>query len=164
MKKFIDEIPNFPIEGINFKDMSPLIADHWPHMIGHIATHCWMQQYKPDYFVGIESRGFIFAAGLATKLDKGIIMCRKPGKLPPPFISQKYITEYSEDELQIKKGSGKVVIVDDVLATGGTLKATNELCEKAGYEVIDNIVLMDLQNVPRVEGFDINVKSVIQYD
>lgn len=164
MKKFINEIPNFPIEGINFKDMSPLIADHWPHMIGHIATHCWMQQYKPDYFVGIESRGFIFAAGLATKLDKGIIMCRKPGKLPPPFISQKYITEYSEDELQIKEGSGKVVIVDDVLATGGTLKATNELCKKAGYEVIDNIVLMDLQNVPRVEGFDIKVKSVMQYE
>jgi len=74
-----------------------------------------------------------------------------------------YTTEYSIDKLQIKPGKGKVIIVDDVLATGGTLKATNELCQKAGYEIIDNIVLIDLQYIPR-EGFDIGVKSFIQYE
>ncbi len=160
MKKYIKEIPNFPSTGINFKDMSPLIADHWPSTISVLAL---LVPHDIDYLVGIESRGFLLASGLATKLDKGIIMCRKPGKLPPPHIQQKYTTEYSVDELQIKPGNGRVVIVDDVLATGGTLKATNELCRKAGYEVIDNIVLIDLQYIPR-EGFDIDVKSFIQYE
>ena len=163
MKKYIKEIPDFPDKGINFKDMSPLIADNWPNTIGHLATYVWTKQYDVDYFVGIESRGFLLASGLATKLDKGIIMCRKPGKLPPPYVEQEYTTEYSIDKLQIKPGKGKVIIVDDVLATGGTLKATNELCQKAGYEIIDNIVLIDLQYIPR-EGFDIGVKSFIQYE
>ena len=154
MKKYIKEIPNFPSNGINFKDMSPLIANNWPTMIGHLATYVWSKQYDVDYFIGIESRGFLLASGLATKLDKGIIMCRKPGKLPPPYVEQKYTTEYSTDKLQIKSGKGKVIIVDDVLATGGTLKATNELCKKAGYEVIDNIVSKDeLKNRIIFDGY-----------
>ena len=131
-KKYIQNIPDFPTEGINFKDMSPLIANHWPTVIGQLATYIWTKQYDIDYFVGIESRGFLLASGLATKLNKGIIMCRKPGKLPPPYIKQQYTTEYSEDELQIKP-------------------------------VVDNIVLINLQYIPR-EKFNYNIKSFIQYE
>jgi adenine phosphoribosyltransferase len=98
-------------------------------------------------------------------------MARKKGKLPPPTIDVQYNTEYSMDYISIKKGSGKIVIVDDVLATGGTLMAVNQVCEEAGYDVIDNLVLIDLKYVPRVvknwpqnnKDFDLEVKSLIQY-
>ena len=99
-------------------------------------------------------------------------MCRKAGKLPKPTANYSYQTEYSSDELSMHFGSGTVVIVDDVLATGGTLQATNYLAEFAGYEVIDNLVLIDLLYVPRVtttmtdgsKEFDLEVKSLIQYE
>ena len=99
-------------------------------------------------------------------------MCRKAGKLPPTVFSHSYSTEYSEDTLQIKQGNGTAVIIDDVLATGGTLQATNYLAGIAGYDVIDNLVLIDLKYVPRtfttmVDGakeFDLEVKSLIQYE
>ena len=94
----------------------------------------------------------------------GVVMCRKAGKLPPPTASHKYKTEYSEDELEMKIGAGTVVVVDDVLATGGTLQAVNDLCQTAGYTVIDNMVLIDLQYVPKVDNFDLEVKSLIQYE
>ena len=99
-------------------------------------------------------------------------MCRKAGKLPPTVFSHSYSTEYSEDTLQIKQGNGTAVIVDDVLATGGTLQATNYLAGIAGYDVIDNLVLIDLLDIPRVitilsdgaKEFDLEVKSLIQYE
>ena len=118
----------------------------------------------PDYWIGIDARGFIFASALSIKCGGGVVMCRKAGKLPPTVFSHSYKTEYSEDTIQIKQGSGTAVIVDDVLATGGTLKATNYLVKTAGYDVIDNLVLIDLQYVPRVEQFDLKVKSLIQYE
>ena len=90
-------------------------------------------------------------------------MCRKRGKLPGPTVSYKYKTEYSTDELEMKSGNGKVIIVDDVLATGGTLQTVNNLCRAAGYLVIDKLVLIDLQYVPRVAWFTSEVKSLIQY-
>ena len=161
IKSLINNVQNFPSKGINFKDISPLISDHWPTVITEMGK--LISKTQIDYFVGIESRGFLFASGLVTHFNKGIIMCRKPGKLPPPYISQTYTTEYSKDELNIKQGSGKVIIVDDVLATGGTIQATNKLCKKAGYEIIDNIVLIDLLMVPRIDNFKTKVKSLIQY-
>ena len=99
-------------------------------------------------------------------------MCRKKGKLPPPTIDEVYDTEYSRDWLSIKEGSGTTVIVDDVLATGGTLKAVNSLTKKAGYDVIDNLVLIDLLYVTRIittmvdgaKELDLEVKSLIQYE
>ena len=97
-------------------------------------------------------------------------MCRKEGKLPPTVHSYSYKTEYSEDTLQIKQGDGKVVIVDDVLATGGTMLATNYLCKTAGYDVVDHLVLIDLKYIPLTEQsthlgkFDLEVKSLIQYE
>jgi adenine phosphoribosyltransferase len=91
-------------------------------------------------------------------------MCRKAGKLPPTVFSHSYGTEYSEDTIQIKQGSGTVVVVDDVLATGGTLQAVNYLSKTAGYDVIDNLVLIDLLYVTKIKTFDLEVKSLIQYD
>jgi adenine phosphoribosyltransferase len=99
-------------------------------------------------------------------------MCRKAGKLPPPTARHEYKTEYSEDVLEMKIGTGSVVVVDDVLATGGTLQAVNDLCQTAGYTVIDNLVFIDLLYVQRtfnmmVDGakeFDLEVKSLIQYE
>ena len=164
LRNYIKNIPDFPIKGINFKDISPLIANHWSSVLSDMSALISKKSVQADYFIGVESPGFLFASGLAAHCNKGVIMCRKPGKLPPPYVNQSYITEYSKDELYIKEGSGKVIIVDDVLATGGTIQATNKLCKKAGYEVIDNIVLIDLLSVPRVEDFDIKVKSLIQYE
>jgi adenine phosphoribosyltransferase len=118
----------------------------------------------PDYWVGIDARGFIFASALSVYFGGGVVMCRKKGKLPPPVTSYKYKTEYSEDTLEIKDGSETAVVVDDVLATGGTLQAVNNLATLAGYEVINNLVLIDLKYVPRTKTFDLDVKSLIQYE
>mgnify|MGYP006242328379 FL=1 len=91
-------------------------------------------------------------------------MCRKEGKLPPPTRTLGYDTEYSKDVLELKEGSGEVVIVDDVLATGGTIQTVNKLVEKAGYNVVGNIVLIDLRYVPRIDNFDLTVRSVVEYE
>jgi adenine phosphoribosyltransferase len=127
---------------------------------------------QPDCWIGIDARGFIFASALSIYFGGGIVMCRKGGKLPPTVFSHSYGTEYSEDTIQIKRGSGTAVIVDDVLATGGTLQAANYLAGTAGYDVIDNLVLIDLLYVTRVittvgdgaKEFDLEVKSLIQYE
>ncbi len=91
-------------------------------------------------------------------------MCRKAGKLPPPVTRKRYQLEYGTEWIEMKEGTGTAVIVDDVFATGGTLQATNNLAKMVGYDVIDNLVLIDLQYVPRVEIFDLEVKSLIQYE
>jgi len=161
-KDYITEVPDFPIKGVNFKDMSPLLADGIKFE-GAVADMGRLVK-NPDYWVGIDARGFIYASALSIMFGGGVVMCRKAGKLPPPTASHKYKTEYSEDELEMKIGAGTVVVVDDVLATGGTLQAVNDLCQTAGYTVIDNMVLIDLQYVPKVDNFDLEVKSLIQYE
>ena len=162
-KDYITEVPDFPIEGVNFKDISPLLAEQ------EVFEKCidkmgWLVSKIPDYWIGIDARGFIFASALSVMHGGGLVMCRKEGKLPPTVFSHSYSTEYSEDTIQIKQGSGTAVIVDDVLATGGTLQATNHLAKSAGYDVRGNLVLIDLKYVPRVEDFNLEVRSLIQYD
>ena len=108
----------------------------------------------------------MFASGLATYFGGGIICARKKGKTPGDKVSIDYGLEYGSATLEMQKvgmGGGEVVIVDDVLATGGTLKATNELAEKAGYSIVGNLVLIDLKYVPRVDDFDLDVRSVVSY-
>ena len=163
-KDFITEVPHFPSVGVNFKDISPLLADQETFRSALVDMGGYFDDNLPDYWVGVDSRGFLFAGGLASYFGGGVVMCRKKGKLPPPTLTKEYELEYGNSTLEMQYGNGKVVIVDDVLATGGTLNATNELATSAGYEVVGNLVLVDLKYVPRVEDFNLNVRSVIQYD
>ena len=169
-KDYITEVPDFPVQGVNFKDISPLLADE--EAFDNCIEDMGEMVEIPDYWIGIDARGFLFASALSIYFGGGIVMCRKAGKLPPTIFSHSYKTEYIEDTIQIKQGSGTAVIVDDVIATGGTLQATNYLAGTAGYDVIDNLVLIDLKYVPRVstimtdgsKEFDLDVKSLIQYE
>ena len=172
-KKYINEVQDFPKEGISFKDISPLLSYRAVFKkvideMGNLVAQTWVD--VPNYWVGIESRGFLFATALSYAFGGGVVMCRKANKLPPTVLSYSYKTEYSEDTLQIKQGNGKVVIVDDVLATGGTMLATNYLCKTAGYDVVDHLVLIDLKYIPLTEQsthlgkFNLEVKSLIQYE
>ena len=167
-KNFITEIPDFPIEGVNFKDLSPLIANE--QAFRSAVADMGRRVRNPKYWIGIDSRGFIFASALSLLFGGGVVCARKEGKTPGNKVSVSYDLEYGSVTLEMKamnghyqKGEGEVVIVDDILATGGTLKATNELAEKAGYSVVGNLVLVDLQYVPRVDNFNLEVKSVIKY-
>ena len=155
-KEYINEVPDFPKPGVSFKDISPLLKS-----IRFLEAISEMKKLvpNPQYWVGIDSRGFIFASALSNTFG-GLIMCRKKGKLPPPVISQEYSLEYGTDTLEIQPGNGTVVIVDDVYATGGTMNAVEQLCQKAGYIVIDKLVLIDLKFLHEPT----NIKSLIQYD
>tara|TARA_R100000900_G_scaffold11885_1_gene10475 strand:+ start:8 stop:499 length:492 start_codon:yes stop_codon:yes gene_type:complete len=160
-KNYIKEVMNFPSQDISFKDISPLLADNKAYTSA-ITDLGGLVNDTPDYWVGVDARGFLFASSLALQFGGGVVLCRKSGKLPPPTITYSYKTEYSEDELSIHPGDGKVVIVDDVLATGGTLGAVNRLCGLAGYDVIDNLVLIDLLYIPK--SFDVEAKSLVKYE
>ena len=173
-KEYINEVPDFPKKGVSFKDISPLLErgrifkDVINEMGKLVAPH-WSD--IPKYWVGIEARGFLFASALAYNFSGGVVMCRKAGKLPPTVFSHSYKTEYSEDTIQIKQESvtdsrtrSTAIIVDDVLATGGTMLATDYLCKVAGYDITNHLVLIDLKYIPRCEGFLLdNIKSLIQY-
>ena len=161
-KDYITEVPDFPEEGISFKDISPLLSNSSIFKEG-IYKMAYLVNSAPDYWIGIDARGFLFASALTMVRGGGVVMCRKAGKLPRPTANYTYQTEYSNYELSMHWGKGTAVIVDDVLATGGTLKATNYLAGIAGYDVIDNLVLVDLKYIPRTTTFD-KVKSLIQYE
>ena len=115
-----------------------------------------LKRGRVDYWVGIESRGFIFASALARETNGGFKMIRKPGKLPNQdnLISLQYDLEYGSDTIEMEKGKGNVIIVDDVYATGGTMQAAKELCIEAGYKVLDTVCLLD---IGLVEGHDTKV-------
>ena len=161
-KKYIKEVIDFPKEGISFKDVSPLLANEgvFKSAIRDMGSRVRI----PDYWVGIDARGFIFASALSMYYGGGMVLCRKKHKLPPPKNWQSFNIEYGTRTLEMRDGEGEVVIVDDVLATGGTLQATNWLAEKSGYKVVDNIVLIDLKYVPRDKIFDLDVKSLVEYE
>ena len=164
-KDLITEIPNFPIDGVNFKDISPLLANEqvFRSALVEMGDKVDAGFNRPDYWVGVDSRGYLFSSGLATYFGGGVVCARKEGKTPGQFVKKTYDLEYGTATLELQPGEGKVVIVDDVLATGGTLKATCELAETAGYEVVGSLVLIDLKYVPRVKNFDLEVESVVTY-
>tara|TARA_A100001515_G_scaffold111925_1_gene92994 strand:+ start:985 stop:1503 length:519 start_codon:yes stop_codon:yes gene_type:complete len=169
-KDFITEVPNFPKDGIGFKDISPLLADQETFRSSLVDMGGYFDDNLPDYWIGIDSRGFTFAGGLATYFGGGVVCARKEGKLPNADCSESYDLEYGTATLEMQSITDKgktAVIVDDVLATGGTMLATNKLALQAGYDVIGRVVLIDLKFIPkiaRLQASDMEVKSVIKYD
>jgi len=148
LKDHIRSIPDFPIKGILFYDISTLLAhpDAWQVALGRLAK--MVGQFRPDILAGIESRGFLVAAPLASRLGLGFTMIRKKGKLPGDTISHDYELEYGTDTIEIQsdaveKGQ-RVVILDDLLATGGTMAASIELMNKVGAEVAGAACIIEL--------------------
>ncbi len=159
----IRSVPDFPKPGIVFKDITPLLQDRFPEVIKAMCHG--IDWTKVDYVVGIESRGFILGAAMAQLQGKGFIPMRKKGKLPPPVIAETYALEYGTDTLEMiqEEKNGRVVLVDDVLATGGTLRAAAALCAKNKLEVTAMSLLINLTflNKFKEEGFP--VVSVLDY-
>ena len=148
-KSLIREVDDWPKPGVGFKDVTPILGtDKFAELIDAMAEELG-DTTAIDAFVGVESRGFIFAAALAHKLKKGVILARKPGKLPPPIKSVEYELEYGTDKLEMQDGTGRVVVVDDVVATGGTLTAAIKLTQDCGYEVVDTLCFIDLRFIHR---------------
>lgn len=164
-KSLIKDVPDFPIKGVLFRDVSPLLqhAEAFAKVAEDFSK--LIDINNVDTFVGIESRGFIFAAQLAAKFNKGFAFLRKAGKLPPPVVQKSYKLEYGEATLEMAPAAqpSRVVICDDVLATGGTLKAAIDLCEKAGYQVEDVLVLINLTFLNEMKFKAEPIKSLVQY-
>lgn len=168
LKAFIRDIPDFPKPGIVFRDITTLLSnsDGLQYTIDSLADHC--SDLQPDYVVGMESRGFIFGTALAYKLGIGFVPVRKPGKLPSAVHSVEYELEYGVDRLEMHQDAGhptaRMLVVDDLIATGGTAAATAKLIEQAGCEligfafVIELVALNGRDRLPKVP-----IVSLIEY-
>ena len=161
-KEYIGIIQDFPIEGIIYRDIQPLLANE---TISRKAIKDMgnLIQNKPEYWIALESRGFLFASALSMIYGGGVRLIRKKGKLGnSQLLCVDYGLEYGKDSFEIAHLSqivdGKVVIVDDIYATGGTMQAAETLCEKIGYEVIDKLCLIDIGIIKKHE-----VKCLINY-
>ena len=168
VKSKIREIPDFPKPGINFYDITTLLADGemFSEIIDHFVKR--FETKKIDKIIGIESRGFIFAAAIAARMKIGFITVRKPGKLPYIVEKISYQLEYGSDSLEIHqdaiKANERVVIVDDVLATGGTARATAELVSRLGADIIELTFLSELSFLNGKEKIkNYPIYSVIEY-
>ena len=163
-KRVIRDVPDFPLPGILFRDISPLLREHFAETLdaldGLLSETEWA---SIDALAGIESRGFILGAALAARRGKGFVLVRKQGKLPPPVVRVAYDLEYGSNVLEIQRGSGRLLLIDDVLATGGTLSASAELCVSAGYEVSALMVLIDLKILADYHWRELAVRTVVSY-
>jgi adenine phosphoribosyltransferase len=146
LKHHVVDVPDFPRPGILFRDITPLLRTQFGATIDALEALVDVDTWERiDAVAGIESRGFILGAALAERRGKGFVPIRKQGKLPPPVVDRPYALEYGTGVLEMQRGSGRVLLVDDVLATGGTMRAAAELCAPAGYDVEGLIVLIDLK-------------------
>ena len=153
IKSLIRNIPDFPAPGIVFRDITTLLSNSQGlrYTIDALAQKCREAELQPDYIVGMESRGFIFGPPLAYQLETGFIPVRKPGKLPAAVHSIEYELEYGTDRLEIHQDAlesdARVLIIDDLIATGGTAKATANLLEKLGCEVVGFGFVIELKDL-----------------
>lgn len=168
IKSYIRDVPDFPKPGILFKDITPLLKNPNAFNASTTALLELVGEHKVDKVIGMESRGFIFGPLLAEKLNAGFVPVRKPGKLPSTTISESFDLEYGTDSLQIhvdaiQKGD-KVLIHDDVIATGGTAAAVCKLVERLGGEVVQLNFLIELEFLEgrkKLDGYEI--KSLLKY-
>ena len=168
LKEHIRGIPDFPKPGILFYDISTLLrdADAWQVAMGRLARVC--RAWQPDLVAGIESRGFLMAAPLALKLGCGFVMLRKRGKLPGKVTGLDYGLEYGTDRIEIQEDAvhkgQRVVVVDDLLATGGTLAAGIRLLRGIGAEVPGAAALIELTFLNGRSKLDIPFEALVSYD
>jgi adenine phosphoribosyltransferase len=168
LKERILEFPNFPKKGILFRDFSPILKD--PSALSFIADE-FAKYFHPndiDIFAGIESRGFLLACVLASRYNKGMVMIRKEGKLPGKTIKLSYKIEYGQDTIEIQKdlikNGEKVLICDDLLATGGTARASAKLIEKVGGKITGFAFIIELTELNGMKGISqYNCKSLVKY-
>ncbi len=168
LKDHIRTIPDFPKPGILFYDISTLLAhaDAWAATVDRLQDA--VAKHKPDILAGIESRGFLVAAPLALKMNLGFIMVRKQGKLPGPTVPYTYDLEYGQDTIEIQADAvepgQKVVLLDDLLATGGTMNAACKLLRQAGADVRGAACIIELTFLAGRGKIDLPVDTLIAYD
>jgi adenine phosphoribosyltransferase len=168
LKRVIRNIPDFPKPGILFYDISTLLADPvaWRETVRRLANR--VRAYQPDLLVGIESRGFLSAAPLAVELGLGFAMIRKRGKLPGTTIGHDYALEYGNDRVEIQvdaiKHGQRVVLLDDLLATGGTAAAAVTLLRSVGADVAAAAFIIELGFLDGRARLDVAVEALITYD
>jgi adenine phosphoribosyltransferase len=164
LKQAIADVPDFPRQGILFRDISPLLRDHFDATLDALDALLSREEWEQvDAVAGIESRGFILGAALAARRRKGFVLIRKQGKLPPPVVDVAYLLEYGSGVLEMQRGRGRVLLIDDVLATGGTMTAAGDLCERAGYTVQALAVLIDLKLIPAYGWHELPLRTVVSY-
>jgi adenine phosphoribosyltransferase len=168
LKSMIRDVPDFPQPGIVFKDTMPLLANAqaFAQVVDELAA--WAEEREPEVVLGAEARGFITGAALAYKLGCGFIPARKPGKLPRETVSAEYVLEYGIDSLQMQadafREGTRVLVHDDLLATGGTAKAKCDLVERLGGVVVGVLFIISLEFLngrDRLANYDVH--SLIQY-
>lgn len=169
IKSKIREVPDWPKKGVNFKDITPLIEDAkvFEQIINQLAKP-YLEE-KIDKIVGIDARGFILAAGLAYKLKSGLAIVRKKGKLPWQIISKQYALEYGSNTIEMHKDSilpgERVLLVDDVLATGGTMRATIDLVERLQAKIVSVDFLIELSFLKgRDKLKNYKIRSLAKYE
>jgi len=164
LQRYVIDVADFPSPGIMFRDISPLLRDHFAATLDALDALLSPAEWaRIDAVAGIESRGFILGAALAARRAKGFVLVRKKGKLPPPVVDVSYDLEYGSGVLEMQPGTGHLVLVDDVLATGGTIGAAADLCVRAGYSITALTVLIDLKLAPHFAWQGQAVRTAIRY-
>lgn len=166
IKKFIREIEDYPEKGVSFKDITTLISDVKAFKFTLDVMSDFISN-DIDYIASIDSRGFIFGSAISDRLNIPNILLRKKGKLPPPVVSKEYELEYGQDTIEVGKitvpKNKKIMIVDDLIASGGTAKASLDLLEMCGNSVLGIIVAVKLQYLNPEKVFTSHIYSVCEY-
>jgi len=165
----IRDVKDFPKEGIVFKDITTLLNNPTAYKLLMDHLEARYREFNLDYVAGIDSRGFIFGSALADRLGIGFVPVRKAGKLPSTTIGEKYALEYGFDEIEIhldafKGEKANVLLIDDLIATGGTAKAASNLINKSGAKCVEACFILDLTFLKGTDKLDVPVYSVLEID